>query len=141
MSATLRLSSSSEGRLLANGRPFVLKGVTWWGAESARAVPGGLDKRSLDEILAMLARSGFNAIKLPFLHQHVLFDEGVPVASFDAHLNPQLIENGHPLKYCAALRTIARKAAGHGLLVWLTAHSLEGLWYSRAISEATVLDS
>ena len=89
----------------------------------------------------MLARYGFNAIKLPFLHQHVLFDEDVPLASFDSHLNPQLLENGRPLKYVAAIRAIARRAASHGLLVFLVAHSLEGLWYSRAISEATVLDS
>ena len=37
--------TSADGRLLANGKPFVIKGVTWWGAESARAVPGGLEKR------------------------------------------------------------------------------------------------
>ena len=133
--------SAVDGALLANGKPFRLKGVTWWGAESAHALPGGLERRSLDELLGMLARYGFNAIKLPFLHQHVLFDEDVPLASFDSHLNPQLLENGRPLKYVAAIRAIARRAASHGLLVFLVAHSLEGLWYSRAISEATVLDS
>ena len=137
---TLRMSAV-DGALLANGKPFRLKGVTWWGAESAHALPGGLERRSLDELLGMLARYGFNAIKLPFLHQHVLFDEDVPLASFDSHLNPQLLENGRPLKYVAAIRAIARRAASHGLLVFLVAHSLEGLWYSRAISEATVLDS
>ena len=38
---TLRLSSV-DGQLLANGKPFRIKGVTWWGAESAGALPGGL---------------------------------------------------------------------------------------------------
>ncbi len=133
--------SAADGQLLANGLPIRVKGVTWWGAERARALPGGLDKRSLDEVFGLLARYGFNAVKLPFLHQHVLFDEAVPPASFDARRNPHLLFDGRPLTYVAALRAIARRAAGHGILVWLVAHSLEGLWYSRAISETTVLDS
>ena len=133
--------SSVDGQLLANGKPFRIKGVTWWGAESARALPGGLEQRSLDEVLGLLAKFGFNAIKLPFLHQHVLFDEYVPAASFDPTKSPQLLEGGRPRKYVATLHEIARRAAAHGILVWLVAHSLEGLWYSRAISEATVLDS
>ena len=133
---------AADGQLTANGQPFRLKGVAWWGAESARALVGGLERRSLDEVLSLLARYGFNAIKITFLHQHVLFDDDVPAASFSPTLNPQLLDStGRPLKYVAALRAIARRAAGHGLLVWLVPHSLEGLWYSRAISEATVLDS
>lgn len=120
---------------------FLLQGIVWWGAESARAVPGGLERRSIEDLLAQLAHYGFNAIKLPFLHQHVLFDDYLPAASFDARLNPMLMENGRPLKYVAMLRAIARRAATHGITVWLVAHSLEGLWYSRSISELTVLDS
>ena len=52
-----------------------------------------------------------------------------------------LLPDSRDAQALAALRAIARRAAGHGLLVWLVPHSLEGLWYSRAISEATVLDS
>jgi hypothetical protein len=55
--------SATDGQLLANGKPFRVKGVTWWGAESAHALPGGLELRSLDEIFALLAKYGFNAIK------------------------------------------------------------------------------
>ena len=117
------------------------QGIVWWGAESARAVPGGLEHRSLEDLLAQLSHYGFNAIKLPFLHQHVLFDDYLPASSFDARLNPMLTENGRPLKYVAMLRALARRAATHGITVWLVAHSLEGLWYSRSISEMTVLDS
>ena len=140
--AILQLSSV-DGALLANGRPFRLKGVVWWGAESSRSVPGGLEKRSLDEVLGVLERYGFNAIKIPFLHQFVLFDEELPDTSFDHRLNPQLLDaaTGQPIKYVAMLRAIARRAASRGMLVVLSAHSLEGLWYSRSIKEATVLDS
>ncbi len=132
---------SANGELCANGKPFRIKGVTWWGAESNRGVLAGLDKRSLDDLLAAVARWGFNAIKVPFLHQHVLFDEPLPTSSFDHGLNPFLLADGRPVSYLDLLNVVARRAAGHGLVVWLVAHSLEDLWYSRSISERTVLDS
>ncbi|KOO52986.1 cellulase (glycosyl hydrolase family 5) subfamily protein [Chrysochromulina tobinii] len=134
---------SVDGSLRANGHPFQLKGVVWWGAESALGLPGGLERRSVDELLGLVRHYGFNAIKIPFLHQHVLFDEPIPATSFDHGRNPYLLEegSGRPLKYIDALRVISRRAAGQGLLVWLVAHSLETLWYSRSINELTVLDS
>ena len=134
---------SVDGSLRANGQPFQLKGVVWWGAESALGLPGGLERRSVDELLGLVQHYGFNAIKIPFLHQHVLFDEPIPATSFDHGRNPYLLEegSGRPLKYIDALRVISRRAAGQGLLVWLVAHSLETLWYSRSINELTVLDS
>jgi endoglucanase len=134
---------SVDGSLRANGQPFQLKGVVWWGAESALGLPGGLERRSVDELLGLVQHYGFNAIKIPFLHQHVLFDEPIPATSFDHGRNPYLLDegSGRPLKYIDALRVISRRAAGQGLLVWLVAHSLETLWYSRSINELTVLDS
>ena len=103
---------SVGGTLHANGRPFRLKGVLWWGAESSRALPGGLESRSVDELLGLVARYGFNAIKLPFLHQHVLFDEPIPSSSFDHTRNPYLLDENHrPVKYIDMLRVIARRAA------------------------------
>lgn len=133
---------SGRGWLTANDKPFRLTGVTYWGAESSRGVPGGLNRRSLDDLFHMLAGWGFNAVRLPFLHQHVLFDEAIPGSSFDHSLNPFLIDPaGKPVHYLEMLRVVARRAASHGLLIWLVAHSSEDIWYSRAISEATVLDS
>lgn len=133
---------SVDGQLRANGRPFLIKGVTWWGAESNRAVPGGLSQRSIDDLLALIATTGFNTLRIPFLHQHVIFDESVPAAAFSAALNPSFLSpSGDPVSYVAMLQAVAKKAAAHGLLVWLVAHSLEPLWYSRSISEATILDS
>ena len=85
---------SIDGALHANGKPFRLKGITWWGAESSRGLPGGLDVRSVDDLLSLIARTGFNAVKIPFLHQHVLFDEPIPATSFDHVHNPYLLEAG-----------------------------------------------
>ena len=133
---------SVDGQLWANGRPFRIKGITWWGAESNLAMLGGLQHRSLDDMLALIARGGFNAVRLPFLHQHVLFDDPIPASGFDATLNPFfLAASGRPVAYLEMLQAVAKRAAGHGLLVWLVAHSLESLWYSRSIAETTILDS
>ena len=109
---------SVDGSLRANGHPFQLKGVVWWGAESALGLPGGLERRSVDELLGLVQHYGFNAIKIPFLHQHVLFDEPIPATSFDHGRNPYLRDegSGRPLKYIDALRVISRRAAGQGLL-------------------------
>ena len=143
MSSSMLTMESVDGSLRANGHPFQLKGVVWLGAESALGLPGGLERRSVDELLGLVQHYGFNAIKIPFLHQHVLFDEPIPATSFDHGRNPYLLDegSGRPLKYIDALRVISRRAAGQGLLVWLVAHSLETLWYSRSINELTVLDS
>lgn len=139
--AVLELASY-DGLLRANGRPFRLKGITWWGAESNLAMLGGLDRRALDDLLTTIARAEFNAIRIPFLHQHVLFDDAVPTSGFDATLNPFFMSSsGQPVSYLEMLLTVAKRAGAHGLLVWLVAHSMEPLWYSRSISESTILDS
>ena len=78
---------SSNGGLSADGHPLRIKGLTWWGAESAAAVPGGLQTRSLDDLLKFASSNDSNAIRLPFLHQHVLFDEPLPSESFSSALN------------------------------------------------------
>ena len=130
---------SVDGRIEAGGAPFVFKGLVWWGAEADAGVPGGLDRRSLDDLLGLASGLGFNAIKLPFLHQHVLFDGPVSGEDFDQTLNPFLVgPSGRPVSYVEMLRIVARRAAHHGLLVWLVADSVKDLWYSRSIAEETV---
>lgn len=140
---TLSLGFSTQhGELMANGKPFTIKGTTWWGAESGAALPGGLRYCSVDEIVTFVSRNSFNAIKIPLLHQHVLFNEPIPIQSFDARLNPFLLApTGEPISYLDMLLVVAKRAAARGLLVWLMAHSVEQLWFSRSISEDTVRDS
>ena len=46
------------GQLLANGRPFFLKGTRWGGTEEKLMVPRGLDRHSLDHYLALLYARG-----------------------------------------------------------------------------------
>ena len=58
--------------LYANGEPFDLKGVNWFGSESRTGPPSGLARHSLGFYLDFLQFHGFNAIRLLFNHQSVL---------------------------------------------------------------------
>ena len=142
-SSTARIMriESRNGALSADGHPLHIKGLTWWGAESGARIPAGLQKRSMDDIFSFAAKNNFNTVRLPFSHQQVLFDEPLSLDTFSPELNPTLAPSGHPLRYREMLLDVCKRAAEHGLLVWLTAHSHDRLWYSRAISEETTMDS
>ena len=66
-----------DGKLLANGKEFRIKGINWFGSESGPWPPFGLDHNSIDFYLKFLADNGFNAIRLLFNHQRVLEDAPV----------------------------------------------------------------
>lgn len=44
----------------------------WWGSETANAVPGGLQHRTMDELLDFIAEQGFNTVRLLLNHHSVL---------------------------------------------------------------------
>ena len=58
-----------------------IKGANWFGTEEQHAVLYGLEKRSLDDLLAFLAANGFNALRLLFNHEHV--DSDPPTPAYD----------------------------------------------------------
>ena len=106
--------TSVDGGLVAAGQPLRIKGITWWGAESVAACPEGLDHQSIDDLLAFVSRQGFNAVRLPFLHQHVLFDEPLKTTAFSKKLNAALAPDGQPVSYTEMLLAVAQRAAAHG---------------------------
>ena len=147
------LFGSFAGLLVANGRPFSFKGITWPGAETDGRLPYGLALRSMDFYLDFLREERFNAIRLPIAHQSVLDDAPVSFGEFDPRLNPQLlfddvdVETINPdsidrdggVSYQDALLAIARSAASRHLLVVISAHRLKanhpnyGLWYNNTL--------
>ena len=86
-----------DGTLRANGRELHIKGANWFGTEGQHAVLYGLEKRSLDDLLAFLAANGFNALRLLFNHEHVDSDPPTPAydlrggRNFNPWLNPELL--------------------------------------------------
>jgi len=135
---------AKHGRLYANGEPFYLKGVNWFGSESRVGPPGGLNIHSISWYMDFLARHGFNAIRLLFNHESILSNALVETSELLAA--PEL----KGANYLAMFGRIAREAARRGLLVMLACHRIhpsawpgDGLWYDRSgpITEASVLQS
>ncbi len=61
------LAWTADGKKIkVNGRPFHLKGLSWFGFELEQGVLLGLEQRPLDEILQFLKDNAFNALRLPY---------------------------------------------------------------------------
>ena len=137
--------TSRDGRLFANGVPFVLKGAIWSGAEGPGDLPEGLQgvhAHSISHYMETLASGKFNAVRISFSHQAIL--DAAYVEHFDPQVEPLLLGK----RYLQALQLIIEKAAEHGLLVTLVAKRLaphespgNGLWHSAALPEAAVMRS
>lgn len=133
--------SGFAGLLLAGGRPFSFKGVTWPGGETEAALPYGLTLKSMDFYMDFLRRERFNAIRLPFAHQSVLDNAPVSFAHFDPRMNPLLLDDdtGQGVVYQQALLQLAKAAASRHLLVVISCQRLKasapnyGLWYNNTL--------
>ena len=61
-----------------NGKPFHLKGISWFGFELQQGMLLGLEQRPLDDVLQFLRDRNFNALRLPFSTKWAL-DYDAPV--------------------------------------------------------------
>lgn len=71
---------STDGQLLANGKPFFIKGINWFGFETIENVVQGLwpHATTIPKALDVLKREGFNAVRLPLALDTILADWEVP---------------------------------------------------------------
>jgi endoglucanase len=118
----------------ADGRPYVIKAVAWFGMETASCAPHGLWQISLDDGLARIASFGFTSIRLPFSNEclHASATTGV-----DGRLNPTLVE----LTPLQLMDRVVERARAHGLAVILDRHrptsdAQAPLWYTDRSSAA-----
>ena len=73
--ATARPSfTSANGALLADGKPMELKGINWYGFETAQGVFHGLYAQPPSIFLDLLETHGFNAVRIP-LDVDLLLDD------------------------------------------------------------------
>ena len=72
----------------ADGRPYVIKAVAWFGMETPGCAPHGLWQIGLDDGLAQIASFGFTTVRLPFSNAclHASVTTGI-----DAGANPELV--------------------------------------------------
>lgn len=111
---------STDGARIVDGAGNVvlIRGVNWFGFETAVAMPHGLWSRNLEEMLDQIASLGFNAIRLPF--SAAMLDDGVRPSSLDEHVNPHLAG----LTSLELMDRVIDGAGARGLAVILDRHAL-----------------
>jgi endoglucanase len=128
----------------ASGKRLKLAAVSWYGAESADFVVGGLDRRALDDLAALVRTLGFNAVRLPWSNQLVESNPVVDAPRLAA--NPAL----QGLRALDVLDRVVAALARQGLLVILDNHLSaagwccsdtdgNGLWYTTDYPESAWL--
>ena len=135
---------SMDGKLYANGAPFSVKGINWFGSETEMTVPGGLRERRMGELLDFVRDSGFNALRILVNHHFVLVNRQLNAGGFDEGLNPELVN----LRYLEMLEHLIREAGKRKLLVMVVVHRTtatawpgDGLWYDKDVSEEDAKES
>ena len=103
---------------MANGKPFLIKGVNWWGTEGPTRVFGGLKQRSMDGLLDFIVEQGFNAIRILVSHHAVMINGKIPASEYDEGRTPELVN----MRYLDQIELMLRKAADCRLLVMVNAH-------------------
>ncbi|MEA1834747.1 cellulase family glycosylhydrolase [Methylobacterium durans] len=127
----------------AAGHTVKIAGVNWFGMESGRYAPDGLNVRNYKDMMQQMVDLGFNTIRLPFSDQ--LFDAASTPNSIDYGKNPDLAG----LSGLQIMDKIVSAAGQLGLKVILDHHrssagagaSENGLWYNGTYSEQTWINN
>lgn len=135
---------SKGGKLYANGKPFTLLGVNWFGFETETALVHGLWKgQSMDSLLDKVASLGYNSLRIPLALDNLLANPVVTAYNSGVEANRALDKK----RMLDALDMLVKKAAARNLLILLDMHRLEaalwpdplGLWYSPKHPEGDVV--
>jgi endoglucanase len=137
--AALPFHTSGSQILDRNGKPVILRGVNWPGAES-QGVPAGLKEQKLSTIVSTFQREGFNYIRLPW--SNVLWEQNPVVPKQYVADNPQLFG----LHYRDALSQVVNAITADNMLVLPDDHMINpgwccnnndgnGLWWNGQVSE------
>eukprot|EP00741_Cyanophora_paradoxa_P016823 tig00020943_g16247.t1 len=130
---------SSGGALLANGAPFHVKALNWFGFETANNVFHGLWSKSADFFVNFIAKNGFNAVRVPFAGDLGLND--ATPTGVDGASNPDLVGKSS----LEVLDVVVAKLAKKNVLVMLDMHrptasdGITELWYHGSMTEDKVI--
>jgi endoglucanase len=124
-------------------RPVRIQGINWYGFETVREVPGGLDRQDYRAILRAIRDNGFNTVRIPFSSQ-MAESPIVPSAISFQNASGPINANLRGLNSLEILDRIVEAAANLGLKVILDNHRSEagdsaeasGLWYTADYPEA-----
>ena len=76
-----------DGELYANGSPFYVKGVNWFGSENRAGPPLGLDVHDIAWYMNWLKTNNFNAVRVLFNHQMILSNEPLEAPNEEVYLS------------------------------------------------------
>lgn len=121
-----------RGKVLIDGKPIRLRGVSWFGFEGDNAVVDGLWRRPMERYLDFVQAERFNALRLPLALNNLLANPRPPPNMLSAE--PALRSED----MLSLLDTLVQKAARRNILVLLDMHRLNssvwpdprGLWYN-----------
>jgi endoglucanase len=137
----LPLSTRGSQIVDSTGRSVLLRGVNWFGIETALHAPDGLSSRDYKEMLAQIKSLGYNLIRLPYSVQS-LRSSTVNGINFQLGSNQEL-QGKSPLEVMDA---IIQEANRQGILILLDSHRLNDqripeLWYGDGFTEADWIDT
>jgi endoglucanase len=116
------LSTSGRYLLDARGRRVRLAGVNWYGAHEDDGVAPGLDRTDRARLARVIARHGFNCVRLPF--SLWMTEQTAPVPDRYLAANPDL-SGATPLEvYDACVEALTDA----GLIVIPNCHTLDAGW-------------
>ncbi|KAK1946715.1 Endoglucanase [Phytophthora citrophthora] len=130
---------AARGGVWLDGKPFFIKGVSFFGMESDICVPhglwGGPDSTTLATVAQLLRANGFNLVRLPLAVAAVA--NNIEVDRYKIGNETALIKafEGRGLRYLDVLDYVVHELARYELLVLLDAHVMQPagaitpLWY------------
>ncbi|KAG2912409.1 hypothetical protein PC114_g8930 [Phytophthora cactorum] len=130
---------AAHGGVWLNGRPFFLKGASFFGMESDICVPhglwGGPDSTTLAAVAQLLRSNGFNLVRIPLAVAAVA--NNIEVDRYKMGNETALLKafEGRELHYLDVLDYVVHELERHDLLVLLDAHVMQPagaitpLWY------------
>jgi endoglucanase len=133
--ASAHAASVSGGHVYDSaGKRLQLKGINWFGAETADHTVHGLWARNLDDMLGQMQTLGFNAVRLPFCPATV---HGAPTNSINTTLNPDLAGLNGQQVFDAVIAKLEKR----GMYYLLDHHrpdcaAISELWYTGSYTEA-----
>ena len=118
----------------AKGDEAILTGVNWFGFETDASAPHGLWARNWGEMLDLVARLGYNVIRLPYANQ--VLDPNCRPGSLNYSVNPDL----QGLNALQLMDKLVEGAGQRGIKVILDRHrptpaGQSNLWYVDAVPE------
>lgn len=123
-------------------RPVRIAGINWYGFETTKGIPGGLDVQDYKVILDTIRKNGFNTVRLPLSNQMVETPMVPTEIRFSNHSGP-INTDLKSLNSLQILDRIVAYAGVQGMKVILDNHRSEagdgpemsGLWYTQAYPE------